>query len=74
MRSISILEFTKRKNSYRGIGKFGAVQPGRGYYHYDLTGGSSQSQRVPKQNFEKYSTMVVSFYRNPQMVVHEPEN
>ena len=45
-----------------------------GYSHCGLTGGPVSAKEGQSKNFEKYRQMVVSFYKNPHMVVHEPEN
>ena len=37
-------------------------------------GGPVRAKEGQSKNFEKYPQMVVSFYKNPHMVVHEPEN
>ena len=53
---------------------FGAEAPGGGYSHCGQTGGPVRAKEGQSKNFEKYPQMVVSFYKNPHMVVHEPEN
>ena len=45
----------------------------RGYSHCGGTPIVSPKEGQRK-NFEKYPQMVVSFYKNPQMEFHKPEN
>ena len=48
----------------------------RCYSHCGLTRGSSpvRAKEGQSKTFENLPQMVVSFYKNPQMVVQEPEN
>ena len=48
--------------------------PGGGYSHSGLTGGPVRAKEGQSKNFENYPQMAVSFYKNPQMVVHKLEN
>ena len=53
--------------------RFKRANPG-GYSHCGLTGGPVRVKKAQSKNFENYPQMVVSFYKNPQMELYEPEN
>ena len=45
-----------------------------GYSYCGLIGGPVRAKEGQSKNFEKCPYTAVSFYKNPQMVVHELEN